>query len=127
MGLTPIWAICRNDLTLWLRRPLQILGALLVPVSYTLVVFLGAQATSQEPVAVVNLDHGPVGAQLVRAMHDAGVFRIHLTSPARARKLYDSLQVAAIITIPPGESRLVAAHERAPVNVAIDNLNLDFT
>jgi ABC-2 type transport system permease protein len=127
MGLTPIWAICRNDLTLWLRRPLQILGSLLVPVSYTLVVFLGSQATSLEPVAVVNLDHGPVGAQLVRAMNDAGVFRLRLTSPARARQLYDSLHAAAIITIPANESQRVAAHELAPVSVRIDNLNLDFT
>ena len=127
MGLTPIWAICRNDLTLWLRRPLLILGSLLVPVSYTLVVFLGSQATSLEPVAVVNLDHGPVGAQLVRAINEAGVFRVHLTSPARARQMYDSLHAAAIITIPASESQRVAAHELAPVRVQIDNLNLDFT
>ena len=80
----------------------QILGSLLVPVSYTLVVFLGSQATSTEPVAVVNLDHGPVGAQLVRAMNDAGVYRLSLTSPARALQMYDSLHAAAIITIPPG-------------------------
>jgi ABC-type transport system involved in multi-copper enzyme maturation permease subunit len=127
VGLTPVWVICKKDLTLWLRRPLQILGALLVPVSYTLVVFLGTQATNLEPVAVVNLDHGPVGAQLVRAMRAAGVFRLTLASPARARQLYESLHVAAIITIPAGESQLVTAHERAPVAVGIDNLNLDFT
>ena len=127
MGLTPVWAICRKDLALWLRRPLQILGSLLVPVSYTLVVFLGSQATSLEPVAVVNLDHGPVGAQLVRAMNNAGVFRLNLTSPVRALRMYNSFHAAAIITIGADESRLVAAHERAPVNVLIDNLNLDFT
>ena len=127
MGLTPIWAICRNDLTLWLRRPLQILGSLLVPVSYTLVVFLGSQATSLEPVAVVNLDHGPVGAQLVQAINDTGDFRVSLTSPARARQLYGSLHAAAIITIPANESQRVAAHERAPVSMLVDNLNLDFT
>lgn len=127
MRLSPVWAICRKDLMLWLRHPVQIVGALLVPVSYTIVVFLGAQATSLEPVAVVNLDHGPVGAQLVRAMTNAGVFRLHLTSPARARQLYSSLHVAAIITIGADESRLAGAHQRAPVNVLIDNLNLDFT
>ena len=127
MRLRPVWSICKKDLTLWLRRPLQIVGALLVPVSYTLVVFLGAQATSTEPVAVVNLDHGPVGAQLVRAINEAGVFRVHLTSSAHAHRLYNSLQVAAIITIPSNESQLVAAHQRAPVDVVIDNLNLDFT
>lgn len=127
MRLMPVLVICKKDLTLWLRRPLQILGALLVPVSYTLVVFLGARATSLEPVAVVNLDRGPVGTQLTRAMDDAGVFRIHLTSPSRARTLYDTLQVAAVITIPADLSQRVGAHERAPVGVRINNLNLDFT
>jgi len=127
VGILPVWAICRKDLVLWLRRPLQLVGALLVPVSYTLVVFLGARATSLEPVAVVNLDRGPVGAQLVQAINDAGVFRVHLTSPAHAFKLYGSLNVAAIVTIPADESQLEAAHERAPIGVLIDNLNLDFT
>jgi ABC-type transport system involved in multi-copper enzyme maturation permease subunit len=125
--LTPVWAICRKDLTLWVRKPLQIVGALLVPVSYTLVVFLGAKATSLEPVAVVNLDRGPVGAQLTRAMATADVFRIKLTTPAHAEQMYQALQVAAVIMIPANLSQRASAHERAPVGVRINNLNLDFT
>jgi ABC-type multidrug transport system permease subunit len=123
----PVWAICRKDLLLWLRKPIQIVGSLLVPVSYTLVVFLGARATSLEPVAVVNLDRGPVGTQLTRAMAEADVFRLNLTTPAHAQQLYKSLQVAAVITIPADLSQRVSAHERAPVGVRINNLNLDFT
>ncbi len=49
---------------------------------------------------MVNLDRGPVGAQLVQAIVDAGVFQVTVTSLARARQLYDSLHVAAVITIP---------------------------
>lgn len=127
MRLKPVLAICRKDLKLWLRKPLQIVGSLLVPVSYTIVVFLGAQATSQEPIAVVNLDHGPVGTQLLRAMGEADVFRMSVTSPARAQRLYQSLRVAAIVTIPADLSQRVSAHERAPVGVRVNNLNLDFT
>jgi ABC-2 type transport system permease protein len=119
------WAICRKDIRLWARQPLQIAGSLLVPVSYTLVVFLGAQATSREPVAVVNLDHGAAGAQLTRSIVRADVFRVDVTSPARARALYSGLQVAAVITIPPGLSRLAAAHQEAPVNVQLNNYNAD--
>ncbi len=119
------WVICRKDLRVWVSRPLQVLGSLLVPISYTLVVFLGASATSSEPVAVVNLDHGPTGAQLVQKIVASGVFRVTVTSPPRARQLYDGLHVAAVITIPPGLSRRVAAHEPAPVGVHLDNLNLD--
>ena len=64
-----------------LRKPVQIVGSLLVPVSYTLVVFLGAKATSLEPVAVVSLDRGPVGTQLVRAMTRRGRVPAHAHQP----------------------------------------------
>jgi ABC-2 type transport system permease protein len=119
------WSIFGKDLMLWMRQPLQIIGSLLVPVSYTLVVFLGAQATSREPAAVVNLDRGPVGAQLARAIVNAGVFRVYLASPARANQMYDDLQVSVVITIPPDLSQRVAAHQRAPVDVRANNLNFD--
>lgn len=119
------WTIAWKDVRVWVSRPLQVLGSLLVPISYTLVVFLGSAATSREPVAVVNLDHGPTGARLVHAITGAGVFRVSVTSPAAAQRMYDGLQVAAVITIPPDLSRRAAAHERAPVSVRLDNLNLD--
>jgi ABC-2 type transport system permease protein len=119
------WAICRKDLRLWVRHPLRILGSLLVPASYTLVAVLGSAATGSDPVAVVNLDHGPAAASLVRAINAAGVFRVTPASPARARVLYRDLQAAAIITIPAGLSQRAAAHEQAPVYVQADNLNAD--
>ena len=122
---TAAWVICWKDLRVWVSRPLQVLGSLLVPISYTLVVFLGASATSAEPVAVVNLDHGPIAAQLVKAIVAGGEFRVTITSPAQAQRMYEGLQVAAVITIPPGLSQRAAAHQPAPVNVRVDNLNLD--
>jgi ABC-type transport system involved in multi-copper enzyme maturation permease subunit len=123
--ISSVWAIFVKDLLLWLRQPLQIIGSLLVPVSYTVVVFLGAQATTTQPAAVVNLDQGPVGAQLARAVADAGVFRVYQTSPARASQMYDDLQVSLVITIPADTSQLVAANEQAPVDVRANNLNFD--
>lgn len=120
-----IWAISKKDLSVWLRHPLQIVGSLLVPVSYFLVVFLGAQAVGLNPVAVVNEDRGPVGAQLTSAIVDANVFRVTVTDPKQAAELYDSLQVVAIVTIPSDLSQRVEAHESAPVHVTLNNLNLD--
>ncbi len=122
---TSVRAIFLKDLLLWMRQPLQIIGSLLVPVSYTLVVFLGAQATSREPAAVVNLDHGPVGAQLANAIVNAGVFRVYQVSPARASQMYANLQVSTVITIPPDLTQRVDAHEQAPVKVVANNLNFD--
>jgi ABC-2 type transport system permease protein len=119
------WIIARKDLRVWLRHPLSILSSLLVPLSYFLVVFLGAQAVGQNPVAVVNQDRGPVGAEIVRAIGDAQVFRVQLVSAGRAQDLYGHLEVAAIVSIPPDFSQLLAAHQQAGVTVELNNYNLD--
>ena len=122
-----VWAISKKDLMVWLRHPLQIVGSLLVPVSYFLVVFLGSQAVGASPVAVVNEDHGAVGAQLARSIVDAQVFRVRFVSAKQAAELYSSLQVAAVVTIPPDLSQRVDAHQSAPVHVRVNNLDLDLT
>jgi ABC-2 type transport system permease protein len=119
------WVICKKDLQVWLRQPISIIGSLLVPVTYFLVVYLGAQAVGHNPVAIVNLDHGRVGAQIVQAINDADVFRVNLVSRKRAKELYDNLQVASIITIPPDFSQRVQSHAPAPVQVLVNNYNLD--
>lgn len=121
------WTICLKDLRVWLRHPLQIVSSLLVPVSYFLVVFLGAQAVSQNPVAVVNLDQGPVGRQLVQSIVQADVFRVTQTSPDQAQWLYTHLEVAAVITIPPTLSQAMQRHLATPIQVQVDNLNADVT
>jgi ABC-type multidrug transport system permease subunit len=123
--LTAAWAICVNDLRVWLRHPWQVLGTLLVPVSYTLVAFLGSQATGANPVAVVNLDHGAAGAQIVQAIQAAQVFRLHQASPAAAQRMYAQLQVAAIVTIPADTTALLGHHQQVHVQVQVDNMDLD--
>lgn len=120
-----VWAIFVKDLLLWLRQPLQILGSVLVPVSYTLVVFLGAQATSREPAAVVNLDRGPLGGKLVRAVENAGVFTVYNVSAARAAQMYNDLQVSTVLTIPPDLTQRVEAHEQVAVGVRANNIDFD--
>ncbi|MGH3411032.1 MAG: ABC-2 transporter permease, partial [Streptosporangiaceae bacterium] len=94
---------------------------------YTLVVFLGAQATTNEPVAVVNLDRGPVGAHLTRSIIDAHVLQVTVTSLAHARQLYDSLHVAAVITIPADLSRLDRERQTAPVSIQAADYNADLS
>ncbi len=106
-----VWAICRRDLALWRRRPVQILGSVLLAASCGAAVIMGAQATSREPAAVVNMDHGPAGRALTRSIISSGVLNVYVTSPARARRMYRDLSVAAVITIPPGLSQRVARHE----------------
>src|SRR6266487_1688269 len=122
-----IWVICKKDLQVLSRQPLLMLGTVMLPISYFLVVFLGAAAVSFQPVAVVNLDQGQIGKHIVGALIDAQEFRIDLVSEQQAKDLYNNLQVAAVITVPANFSHLVQAHAPAPVQVRINNYNLDVT
>lgn len=119
------WAICLTDLRVWLRRPWQVIGTLFVPLSYTIVAILGSQATAANPVAVVNADHGPAGAQISAAITAAQVFRVSdVTAPA-AQRLYDGNQVAAIVTIPPDTTALLRAGRQVHVGLQVKNINSD--
>lgn len=123
--LRAIWTIAQKDLRLWLRHPITLLSALLVPISYFLVVYLGAQAVGQNPVAIVDLDTGPTGAQIVHALIDADVFRVSLVDAGQAQDLYNQLQVAAVVTIPATLSQQVQAYMPVSIAVTVHNFNLD--
>lgn len=124
--LTAALAICAKDLRVCVRHPGLVVGTLLLPTSFALVAFMGAAATGRAPVVVVNLDHGRYGAQLVRAIQDAGVFRITLTgSRGAARRLYDGEQDAAIVTIPADTTALLDRHRQVHVQVLVANIDDD--
>jgi ABC-2 type transport system permease protein len=78
-------------------------------------------------VALVTLDHGSRGIQMQQIFHNAEVFRITDASPQQAQVLLKNIQVVAVITIPADFTRRIGAHERSPITVTVNNLNLDFT
>jgi ABC-type transport system involved in multi-copper enzyme maturation permease subunit len=124
--LTAMLAICAKDLRVARSAPGLAIGTLLLPTSFALVAFMGSAATSANPVVVVNLDHGRYGAQLVRAIEDAQVFRLTETgSPAAARQLYNGQQDAAIVTIPADTTALLNSHRQVHVQVTVANINND--
>lgn len=123
--LLAAWAVCVKDLRVWLRHPWQVVGTLLVPVSYTLVALLGSAATGANPVAVVNLDRGPDGTAIVQAIQAAQVFRLRVTGQAAAERLYGQHQIAAVVTIPADTTALLRRRQHVQVQVQVDNLDLD--
>jgi ABC-type multidrug transport system permease subunit len=116
-----------KDLRIWARRRAVILSALVMPLTYVLVVYLGAAAVGASPVALVVEDQGTAARQVTRALYDAGVFRISEVDAPTGLRLYSDLDVAAIITIPPGFSSAVEAHQAAHIIVQARNYNLDVT
>src|SRR5215471_8890485 len=122
-----VWIVFRKDVRVWLRQPVNLAVIFIPALGFLLVSALGTAAVGRSPVALVTLDHGPEGMQMQHIFHDADVFRITDATPEQAHKLYDEIQVVAIITIPADFTQRVELHQQSPVDVQVNNLNLDFT
>jgi len=122
-----VWAIYRKDLAVWSHNRLGVVASFVPILSILLLNAVGTAAVGRSPVALVRLDSGPKGSQMQQIFHQANVFRITDASPQQAQALLKSLQVVAVITIPADFTQRVAAHEPSPVDVTVNNLNLDFT
>ena len=127
LQLQSIWTICRSSLDPWLRRPGYIVASIFPSLMFLIIGAFAAAAVSHSPVALVTLDRGPKGRQMEDIFHRADVFRVTDATPQRARQLINSTEVAAIITIPADFTQRVKAHQVAPIDVEVNNLNLDFT
>jgi ABC-2 type transport system permease protein len=120
-------AIYRKDLAVWWRNRLTLVVSILPVAGLFLLEAVGFAAIGRNPVALVVLDQGPIGAQIEQIFHDADVFILTDATPAQAPVLLRDIRVAAVVAVPTDFSRRVAAHEPAPIDVTINNLNLDFT
>jgi len=125
--LRAIWIIFRKDIRIWLRQPINFAVTFIPPLGFLLVQALGAVAVGRSPVALVTLDTGARGVQMQHIFHNADVFRITDANPQQAQILLQDLKVVAIITIPANFTQRVESHQQEPVDVTVNNLNLDFT
>jgi ABC-type multidrug transport system permease subunit len=111
----------------WLRQPVNIAVTIIPPLGFLLVGALGAAAVGRSPVALVTLDSGSKGQEMAQIIHRADIFRITDATPSQARVLLNNIDVVAIITIPADFTQRVDAHLGVPIDVTVNNLNLDFT
>ncbi|GAB2719375.1 ABC transporter permease [Arthrobacter bambusae] len=122
-----VLAIAAKDILTWFRTPSAILASLLPPVAFLLIIFVVAGAVGRNPVALVVEDSGPQAQRLVSILEDSDAFRVQRVTPVEATHLLDTLQVAAVITVPAAFDDDYRAQRPDPVSVQINNLNLDFT
>jgi len=125
--LRATWLILRKDIQVWLRQPANIAATIVPPLVLLFVQALGAQAVGRSPVALVVEDTGTQGAQIAQAIRNANVFRLSEVDAAQAQAQLKNLDVVAIVTIPADFSANLQAHQPAPVDVTVNNLNLDLT
>ena len=121
------WTILRKDLAVLFRQPLSLVATFVPPLCFLLVAVFGSAAIGRSPVALVALDHSFRGTQMQQIFRDADAFRITNTTAEQAQALFKNIQVVAIITIPADFTQRVEAHQVAPIDVKINNLNMDFT
>ncbi len=124
--LRAIWAIYRKDLAVWWHNRVSLVASIMPVIGFLAIQAVGAVAVGRSPVALVTLDSGRAGQQMQQIIHTADVFRLTDATPDQAQALLHNLQVAAIITIPADFTQRVQAHDPAPVDVSLNNLNLDF-
>ncbi|HET8854077.1 MAG TPA: ABC transporter permease [Ktedonobacteraceae bacterium] len=125
--LRSTWTILKKDVQVWLRQPINIVATFAPPLAFLLIQALAAAAVGRSPVALVTLDHDARGQQMRQILYAADVFRLTDASPQRAQVLFNTIEVVAIITIPADFTQRVEAHDQAPIDVKVNNLNLDFT
>src|SRR5215472_12323488 len=117
-----VWTIYRKDMAVWSRNRLTLLASILPVAGLFLIQAIGTASVGRNPVALVLLDHGPVGAQLQQAFHKADVFILYDATPEQASVLFDNIKVAAIVTVPEDFSQRFARHEPSPIDVRLNNL-----
>jgi ABC-2 type transport system permease protein len=125
--LSAIWAIVRKDIAVWIRQPTAVAATLLPAISLMVVLYIGAAAVGRNPVALVVQDGGPRAQQLTAILEDSDAFSVTRLSADQAAAALQSLKVAAVITIPPNFDQAFEARQPDPVQIQINNLNLDFT
>ena len=60
-------------------------------------------------------------------LEDSDAFVVTRATPEEAARALQSLRVAAVITVPPEFDTAYNTHQPDPVQIRINNLNLDFT
>lgn len=121
------WTICQKDIRVWWRHPTFVLVTIIPALAILLLTLLGAAAVGHTPVALVVQDTRIDGQEMARIFQQADVFKVSVVNAQQAQQMYDNVDIAAIITIPPDFTQRVQAHDSAPLEVTVNNLNLDFT
>jgi ABC-2 type transport system permease protein len=101
---------------------------MLAAVSFLVMVSLFGLTGSYAPVALIDKDKGPLAERFIHALDNAHhSFALKYISLEDAEHQLLSGRIAGILTIPEGFSRKVAAGETVPIDIRIDNVNVDVT
>jgi hypothetical protein len=118
----------RLQLSTFRRTPVTTLLVLALPINLLLLLSLFALTGYNAPTALVMGEDTPLAREFVGALRDThNSFELRPMDLPTARRQLDRAKLVAIIEIPPGFDAGVRAGRTVPVNLTIDNVNLDMT
>jgi len=110
------------------RTPVTTLLVLLLPINLLLLLSLFALTGYNAPTGLVLGEDTPLARAYVEALRDThNSFELRPMDLATAQRQLEHARLVAIIEIPPGFDAGVRAGRTVPVNLTIDNVNLDLT
>lgn len=127
-----IAAMLTKDLKVAWRAPLFALVSILVPVAFTSLYAIIIHVSTTSTIAIADEDGSDRSRQFIQVMeemhnNDGDYYEILTTDPERAREMYASGQVGAVLTIPAGFEDDLDEGQRPRVELALFNINSDGT
>ncbi len=121
-------AAFRLQLTAFRRTPLTTVLALVLPLNLLLLLSLFALTGYNAPTGLVLGEDTPSARAFVAALRDThNSFDLRPMDVDTARRQLRQARLVAIIEIPPGFDAGVRAGRTVPVNLTVDNVNLDLS
>src|SRR5262249_37053374 len=100
----------------------------LAAVSFLTMVSLFGLTGSYAPVALIDHDHGALVESFIASLDGAHhSFALKAMSESAAKAALESGRLVGIITIPQGFSDAIAHGRTVPIDVRVDNVNVDMT
>lgn len=123
-----VWATARLELELFGRDRIFVALTILAAISFIAMVSLFGLTGSRAPMALVDEDHGPYAARFIQALERAHhSFSLRPMTADQAAAEVETGRLVGSITIPRAFSERVQRGETVPLEVVVDNVNVDLT
>jgi ABC-2 type transport system permease protein len=123
-----VLAAARAQLRTFVRTPVTTLLVIALPLNLLLLLSLFALTGYHAPTGLVVGEDTPLAHAYVQALKDShNSFELRPMDVDEARRQLKAARLVALIEIPPGFDAGIRAGHTVPINLTIDNVNLDLT
>lgn len=122
-----LYSIARSSFLVWIKTPFAVASALIPTAGLVFVLIMLSLSVTQQPVALVILDHGPQAQKMAHIIEeDKEAYMLDVTSAHHAQVLLAQQQVAGIIVIPADFDDNIINLGEGSIILQINNLHFDY-